>query len=137
MSEKSTTQLPKNSHLTAWVDAMTKLTKPDAVVWCDGTDEERARFTEEAVKSNILIPLNQEKLPGCYLHRSNPNDVARVEHLTFICTPTKEDAGPTNHWMAPDEAYRKVGELFDASMRGRTMYVIPYVMGPLGSPMAK
>ncbi len=137
MSDKSTTQVPKNSHLTAWVDAMTKLTKPDHVVWCDGTDEERARFTEEAVKSGVLIPLNQEKLPGCYLHRSNPNDVARVENLTFICTPTKEEAGPTNNWMAPNEAYEKVGKLFDGSMKGRTMYVVPYIMGPPGSPMSK
>ncbi|MFN7132240.1 MAG: phosphoenolpyruvate carboxykinase (GTP), partial [Myxococcales bacterium] len=91
----------------------------------------------EAVAKGILIPLNQKKLPGCYLHRSNPNDVARVEHLTFICTKTKEAAGPTNNWMAPDEAYGKLRKLYDGCMRGRTMYVIPYVMGPVGSPLSK
>src|SRR5579864_8199745 len=129
--------LTKNQHLLQWVDDMARLTKPEKVVWCDGSDEERHRFTEEAVAKGILLPLNGQKLPGCYLHRSNPNDVARVEQLTFICTPTKDEAGPTNNWMAPDEAYAKVGKLFDGSMKGRTMYVIPYVMGPLGSHMAK
>jgi phosphoenolpyruvate carboxykinase (GTP) len=137
MSDRTTSTLPKNPQLTAWVDAMAKLTKPDAVVWCDGTEEERARFTAEAVKSGVLIPLNQEKLPGCYLHRSNPNDVARVENLTFICTSTKEEAGPTNNWMAPKEAYEKLGTLFDGAMKGKTMYVVPYIMGPPGSPMSK
>ena len=116
---------------------MVALCKPERVVWIDGSEEEKARLTEEAVKEGVLLPLNQNKLPGCYLHRSNPNDVARVEHLTFICTPTKDEAGPTNNWMAPDEAYDKLGKLFDGSMKGRTMYVVPYVMGPLGSPMSK
>ena len=95
----------ENRFLSEWVDEAVRLTKPDRVYWCDGTEEERQRLTEEAVADGVLIPLNQKKLPGCYLHRSNPNDVARVEHLTFICTPTKDDAGPTNNWMAPDEAY--------------------------------
>jgi phosphoenolpyruvate carboxykinase (GTP) len=126
-----------NANLLEWVNATAKLTKPDRIVWCDGTEEERARFTAQAVEEGVLIPLNQEKLPGCYLHRSNPNDVARVEQLTFICTPTKEEAGPTNNWQAPDEAYAKLGKLFDGSMKGRTMYVVPYVMGPLGSPLSK
>ena len=102
-------------------------------MWCDGTAAEKARLTEEAVAQGIIEPLNDEKLPGCYLHRSNPNDVARVEQLTFICTPTKDEAGPTNNWMAPDEAYKKLGGLFEGSMKGRTMYVIPYCMGPIGS----
>jgi phosphoenolpyruvate carboxykinase (GTP) len=116
---------------------MAALCKPDKVVWCDGSEEERARLTQLAVDSGVLIPLNPKKRPGCYLHRSNPNDVARVEHLTFICTPEKEEAGPTNNWMAPAEAYSKLTKLFDGSMKGRTLYVLPYVMGPLGSSLAK
>ncbi len=126
-----------NTNLINWVNEMTKLTKPDRIVWCDGSEEEKVRFTKQAVEQGILEPLNQEKLPGCYLHRSNPNDVARVENLTFICTPTKDEAGPTNNWMAPKDAYDKLAKLFDGSMTGRTMYVIPYVMGPIGSPMSK
>ena len=126
-----------NTHLLAWVAEMAKLTKPDTIVWCDGSEAEKQSLTELAVSKGILIPLNQEKLPGCYLHRSNPNDVARVENLTFICSETKEQAGPTNNWMAPKEAYDKLRPLFDGSMKGRTMYVIPYVMGPIGSHMSK
>ncbi len=129
--------LTRNVHLDGWVAEMTKLTKPEKVVWCDGSEQEKHRLTEEAVAAGSLIPLNPEKLPGCYLHRSNPNDVARVEHLTFICTRTQEAAGPTNHWLAPEEAYGKLRKLFDGAMRGRTMYVVPYVMGPLGSPYSK
>ncbi len=125
----------KNQGLLQWVSRCARMTQPDRIVWCDGSEEEKKRLTEQAVKEGILIPLNQEKLPGCYLHRSNPNDVARVEHLTFICTPNKTDAGPTNNWMEPEEAYAKLGELFDGCMKGRTMYVVPYVMGPLGSPL--
>jgi phosphoenolpyruvate carboxykinase (GTP) len=136
-TDSSGKALTKNKHLLDWVDEMAKLCKPDRIVWCDGSDEEKHRLTEEAVAAGVLMPLNQQKLPGCYLHRSNPNDVARVEQLTFICTPTKEQAGPTNNWMEPKEAYQKLGKLFDGSMKGRTMYVVPYVMGPLGSPMSK
>jgi phosphoenolpyruvate carboxykinase (GTP) len=129
--------LTKNKHVLKWVADMAHMTKPDRIVWCDGSLAEKERLTEEAVAAKIIEPLNQEKLPGCYLHRSNPNDVARVEQLTFICTPTKDEAGPTNNWMAPDEAYKKLGTLFEGSMTGRTMYVIPYCMGPLNSPMSK
>jgi len=111
--------------------------KPSNVHWCDGSEQEKETLTKQAVDAGILIPLNQEKRPGCYLHRSNPNDVARVEQLTFICTPTKEGAGATNNWMDPKEAYEKVRKLYDGSMDGRTMYIIPYVMGPLGSPFSK
>jgi phosphoenolpyruvate carboxykinase (GTP) len=129
--------LTRNPHVLGWVNEMVELCKPDHVVWVDGSEEEKERLTDEAVRAGVLIPLNQHKLPGCYLHRSNPNDVARVEQLTFICTPTKAEAGPTNNWMAPKEAYDRVGKLFDGSMRGRTLYVIPYLMGPYGSPMSK
>jgi len=127
----------RNTTLLNWVRDMSGLCRPDRVVWCDGSEEERARLTQVAVDAGILIPLNPEKRPGCYLHRSNPNDVARVEHLTFICTPTQEEAGPTNNWMAPADAYGKLTKLFDGSMKGRTMYVVPYLMGPPGSPLAK
>jgi len=126
-----------NEALLKWVADTAKMTRPDRVVWCDGSEQERDILTAQAVEAGVLIPLNQEKRPGCYLHRSNPNDVARVEHLTFICTPTKEEAGPTNNWMAPADAYAKLGALFEGSMAGRTMYVVPYVMGPAGSPHAK
>ena len=126
-----------NPKLLAWVEEMAKLTKPDQIVWCDGSEEEQQRLTKHAVDKGILIPLNQEKRPGCYLHRSNPNDVARTEHLTFVCTRSKEAAGPNNNWMDPKEAYAKLGKLYDGSMKGRTMYVIPYLMGPAGSPFSK
>jgi phosphoenolpyruvate carboxykinase (GTP) len=129
--------LSTNKHLLAWVDEIARLTKPERVVWCDGSEDEKRRLTEQAVAEKVLEPLNPQKLPGCYVHRSNPNDVARVEQLTFICTPTKDEAGPTNNWMAPDEAYAKLGKLFDGSMKGKTMYVVPYVMGPLGSSLSK
>jgi len=133
----STDRPTTNSHLLGWVDEMAKLCKPDQVTWCDGSAVEKKRFLEQAVTQKVLIPLDQQKWPGCYYHHSNKNDVARVEHLTIICTPTKEEAGPTNNWMDPKEAYRKLGGLFDGSMKGRTMYVVPYVMGPADSPFAK
>ena len=120
-----------------WVTEMAWFTKADRVVWCDGSELERQRLTELAVAAGALIPLNENKRPGCYLHRSNPNDVARAEDLTFICTPSKDEAGPTNNWMAPDAAYSKLGGWLEGSMRGRTMYVVPYVLGPVGSPFAK
>jgi phosphoenolpyruvate carboxykinase (GTP) len=126
-----------NPALLAWVAETAKLTKPDHIYWCDGSEEERERLTQLAVSEGVLEPLNQETRPGCYIHRSNPNDVARVEQLTFICTKTKELAGPNNNWMAPADAYAKLSALYDGSMKGRTMYVIPYAMGPLGSPLTK
>ncbi len=126
-----------NEALLKWVADTAAMTKPDRVVWVDGSEEERHYLTERAVAAGVLIPLNPVKRPGCYLHRSNPNDVARVEHCTFICTPTRDEAGPTNNWMAPDEGYAKLAKLFDGSMAGRTLYVIPYVMGPVGSPYSK
>lgn len=126
-----------NPHLVAWVDEMARLTKPERVVWCDGSEAERAQLARKAVDQQILIPLDAQRLPGCSLHRSNPNDVARVEQLTFICTRAREEVGPTNNWMERDAAYRKLGALFDGSMRGRTLYVVPYVMGPVGSRLSK
>ena len=120
-----------------WVREVAQLTRPDAIVWCDGTEAERDRLTKKAVDSGILIPLNQKKRPGCYLHRSNPNDVARTEQLTFVCTDTREEAGPTNNWSDPQETYAKLRGWLEGSMRGRTMYVVPYVMGPLNSPFSK
>jgi phosphoenolpyruvate carboxykinase (GTP) len=129
--------LSRNPHLLKWIEESARLTKPDRIVWCDGSEAEKRRLTEEAVQKGVMAPLNQQKLPGCYIARSEPNDVARVEQLTFICTPTKEEAGPTNNWMAPADMYRKLTGLFDGSMKGRTMYVIPYLMGPAGSPLTK
>jgi phosphoenolpyruvate carboxykinase (GTP) len=138
MSHPSPSRPPlRNAHVLDWVERMARLTMPDRIVWCDGSEEERHRLTEESVAKGILLTLNPQKLPGCHLHRSHPNDVARMEQLTFICTPTREEAGPTNNWMAPDDAYAKLGALFEGSMKGRTLYVVPYVMGPVASPLSK
>ncbi|MDD3654427.1 MAG: phosphoenolpyruvate carboxykinase, partial [Desulfotomaculaceae bacterium] len=115
-----------NKVVAQWVEEMARLTKPDNIVWLDGSEEERIRLTEQAVSTGEMKYLNQEKYPGCLFHRTAKNDVARVEHLTFICTSKEEDAGPTNNWMAPAQAYETAGKIFDGSMRGRTMYVIPY-----------
>jgi phosphoenolpyruvate carboxykinase (GTP) len=130
-------QLKLNQAVQSWVDEMAKMAKPDKIVLVDGSEEERQRLTAEALVSGEILELNQEKLPGCVYHRTAQNDVARVEHLTFICTKNKEDAGPTNNWMAPEEAYTKLAAIFDGSMKGRTMYVIPYIMGLPGSPFSK
>jgi len=127
----------RSRELFDWVTKMAWFTKADRIVWCDGSEQERQRLTELAVAAGALIPLNQNTRPGCYLHRSNPNDVARSEDLTFICTPSRDEAGPTNNWMPPKEAYRKLGGWLEGSMLGRTMYVVPYVLGPIGSPFAK
>ncbi|MCL6630352.1 MAG: phosphoenolpyruvate carboxykinase, partial [Armatimonadetes bacterium] len=127
----------ENSSVKQWVNEMVRLCQPDKVVWCDGSEEEKERLTAEAFKTGELTELNQSLLPGCVLHRTAKNDVARTEHLTFICTRREEDAGPTNNWMSPDEAYSKLGSLFNGSMRGRTMYVVPFLMGMPGSPFSK
>ncbi|MBI4427744.1 MAG: phosphoenolpyruvate carboxykinase (GTP) [Ignavibacteriales bacterium] len=125
------------SEVEQWVDESARLTKPDRIYWCTGSAEEYASFIGSMLKDGTLIALNEKTYPGCYLHRSHPNDVARTENLTFICTKTKDDAGPTNNWMSPKEAKEKVSKLFNDSMKGRTMYVIPYLMGPVGSPFSK
>ncbi len=129
--------LSQNPHLLSWIEECAALAKPEKIVWCDGSQEQNEAIMADGLRDGVFHRLNQEKLPGCFYHRSNSNDVARVEHLTFICTPTKEEAGPTNNWMAPADAYAKLRQLFDGAMKGRTMYVVPYVMGPIGSPMAK
>ena len=129
--------MTKNPSIIKWLDEMKELLTPDSVVWIDGSDEQREALREEAVKLGELTKLNQDKLPGCYLHRTNPNDVARVEDRTFICSKTKENAGPTNNLCDPDEMYEKLYKIAKGSYKGRTMYVIPYSMGPIGSPIAK
>ncbi len=129
--------MTNNKVVLDWLREMTDMTKPDQVVWIDGSEAQLEALRAEAVSTGEMIKLNQEKLPGCYYHRTAENDVARVEDRTFICTPTKEEAGPINNWMAPDEMYAKLKKLYAGSMIGRTMYVIPYSMGPVGSPFSK
>lgn len=123
--------------LQKWVEDMARMCKPDRIVWITGTEEEKDRLTQEALSTGELLELDRIKWPGCVYHRTAKNDVARTENLTFICTPTKQEAGPNNNWMTPEEGYRRAGEIFDGSMRGRTMYVIPFSMGPIGSPFSK
>jgi len=126
-----------NQELLNWVKSVAGLTKPDRVHWCSGEVAENDRLAAEMLESGEFIELNPQSHPGCYLHRSDPGDVARVEHLTFICTPDREDAGPNNHWMDPEQAKAKMRSLFNGCMRGRTLYVIPYCMGPIDSPLAR
>ena len=126
-----------NKTVLSWIDEMAAMCAPDKIVWIDGSDEQRDALRAEAVETGEIIKLNQEKLPGCYYHRTAVNDVARVEDRTFICTKTKEEAGPINNWMDPEEMYAKLKALYKDSMKGRTMYVVPYSMGPVGSPFSK
>ena len=129
--------MTSNRSVLNWIEEMKKLVNPDGIVWVDGSEEQLEALRAEACASGELIKLNQEKLPGCYLHRTAVNDVARVEDRTFICSRKEEDAGPTNHWKAPEEAYKMLYDIARGSYKGRTMYVIPYSMGPIGSPLAK
>ena len=129
--------MTNNKNVLTWVDEMVALTKPDKVVWIDGSDEQLAGLRAEVISTGEVIELNQEKLPGCLYHRTLANDVARVEDRTFICSRSKDDAGPTNNWADPKEMYAKLTPMFDGVMKGRTMYVIPYSMGPIGSPLSK
>ncbi|MFT3950544.1 MAG: phosphoenolpyruvate carboxykinase (GTP) [Oscillospiraceae bacterium] len=129
--------LTKNPNVNNWVTEMAALTKPDKIVWIDGSDEQLASLRAESISAGEVMELNQEKLPGCLYHRTKVNDVARVEDRTFICSKSKADAGPTNNWCDPAEMYAKLTPMFDGVMKGRTMYVIPYSMGPIGSPLAK
>ena len=127
----------KNPAAIAWIEEMIKLCEPDQVVYCDGSKEQNAKFEDDAVAEGCMERLNPETLPGCLLHRTDPNDVARTEGATFICTRKKEDAGPINNWMSPEDAYAETGARFKGSMKGKTMYVIPFIMGVAGSPFAK
>jgi phosphoenolpyruvate carboxykinase (GTP) len=123
--------------LEKWVEQVTRQTRPERIVWCDGSDAQQKEFFDVMLREGHTVALNPQTHRNCFLHRSNPNDVARTEKVTFICTSKKSNAGPTNNWMAPAEAKEKIGKLFDGAMAGRTMYVIPYVMGPLDSPISK
>lgn len=129
--------LTKNEAVLRWMEEMAAMTQPDKIVWITGEEEQLEALRAQAVEEGILIKLNEYKLPGCYLHRTDPDDVARVEDRTFICCEREEDAGPTNHWMDPKEMYEKMYALADGAYKGRTMYVIPYSMSIIGSPFAK
>jgi len=134
------TKFPMGSKLAAlnqWVADVAALTQPDAIVWCDGSEAENEALIERMLQTGDLIELNPKTHPNCYLHRSHPSDVARVEHLTFVCTRNRDDAGPNNNWMDPAQAHAKVDALFAGCMRGRTLYVVPYCMGPIDSPLAR
>ena len=126
-----------NAALRKWVDSVAALTKPAKIHWCDGSEAEYQSLIEEMQKSGDLLALNQKTYPNCYLHRSSPSDVARVEHLTFVCSIDRDDSGPNNNWMAPDQAHKKMDELFAGAMQDRTLYVIPYCMGPVDSPYSR
>ena len=127
----------RHEDLDMWVKEMAQMCEPDKIVWITGTEEEKQALVDEAVSTGELHLPDQQKWPGCVYHRTAPNDVARTENLTFICTKLKEDAGPNNNWMSPEEGFRRAGEIFKSSMRGRTMYVVPFCMGPIGSPFSK
>ncbi len=136
-SEHVTHLASLNRDVSHWVQEVAKLTQPDRIFWCDGSESEFQLLERELVAKKELLPLNATSYPGCYLYRSDPSDVARVEHLTFVCTRNRDDAGPNNHWMAPAEAHRKMDDLFAGCMRGRTLYVVPYCMGPIDSPFSR
>jgi phosphoenolpyruvate carboxykinase (GTP) len=129
--------LTSNVNVLKWIDEVVSMTKPSKVMWIDGSEEQLRMLREEACETGELKPLNQEKYPGCYYHRSRKDDVARMEDKTYICSKNKENAGPTNNWKSPEEAYKLGREIFENSMAGRTMYIIPYSMGPIGSAFAK
>ena len=132
-----TTLESMNKDVAAWVNQVAKLTQPHKIYWCDGSDAEFAALQRELVNAKELKTLDQEHFPGCVLSRSDPKDVARVEHLTFVCTKNKEDAGPNNHWIEPSQAHAQMDALFDGCMKGRTLYVVPYCMGPIDSPFSR
>ncbi|MFI3207248.1 MAG: phosphoenolpyruvate carboxykinase, partial [Clostridia bacterium] len=129
--------MTNNKTVLAWLEEMKTLLTPDQLVWIDGSKEQIEDLRRQACESGEMIKLNEEILPDCYLHRTAVNDVARVEDRTFICAPTQDEAGPTNNWKDPAEAYKMLFDIAKDSYKGRTMYVIPYSMGPVGSPLAK
>src|SRR5258707_3087913 len=129
--------LSENKHLLKWVEKMEQLTRPDAIHWVDGSQEEYDDLCAQMVKSGTFIKLSEKLWPGCYLARSDASDVARVEDRTFICSLSKDSAGPTNNWESPYAMRRKLKELFNGCMRGRTMYVLPFSMGPVHSPFSE
>ena len=129
--------MTNNKHVLSWINEMAELVQPDKIVWIDGSEAQAEELRAEACATGEMIKLNQDVLPGCYLHRTAVNDVARVEGRTFICTSKKEDAGNINNWMEKNECYEKLSKLYRGSYKGRTMYVIPYSMGVVGSDFAK
>ena len=136
-TRNSAIALSKNDHLLRWVEKMAELTRPAKIHWVDGSQEEYDALCAQMVEGGTFIKLNEELWPGCYYARSDASDVARVEDRTFICSLSKDNAGPTNNWVNPFEMRRKLKELFNGCMRGRTMYVLPFSMGPVGSPMSQ
>src|SRR6202020_3411142 len=126
-----------NHDVAVWVDEVAKLTQPKKIHSCDGSDAEFETLKRELLADKQLLALNAQSFPGCVLSRSDPSDVARVEHLSFVCTTNKEDAGPNNHWIAPQQAHAQMDALFAGCMKGRTLYVVPYCMGPLDSPFSR
>ena len=129
--------LTTNKSVLSWIEDKVNLVKPDKIVWIDGSKEQIEALRAEACSTGEMIKLNEEKLPDCYLHRTAVNDVARVEARTLICSKKEEDAGPTNNWMDPEKAYKMLYDIARDGYKGRTMYVIPYSMGPVGSPFSQ
>src|SRR6266446_7098063 len=132
-----TSSMSLTSQVEKWVDEVAALTGPAKIAWADGSKAEYDRLVDDMLRDGTLLPLNSRTYPSCYLHRSHPSDVARTEQLTFMCSREREDAGPTNNWMAPADGKSKAGGYLKGAMRGRTMYVIPYLMGPAGSTMSR
>jgi phosphoenolpyruvate carboxykinase (GTP) len=136
-SNRENSMTSKLKALQSWVDQIAAQTQPDAIRWCTGSDAEYQEMIDKMLADGTMTTLNAETYPNCYLHLSDPSDVARVEHLTFVCTAEREDAGPNNHWMSPQDGHAKIDALFAGCMKGRTMYVLPYCMGPIGSPYSR